>query len=38
MFIQRDGAIDRVRVGEVSGENNVFDIFITLHPVSQKSN
>lgn len=36
MFIQRNGSIDRVRLGDVGGENNVFDIFIRLFLVSQK--
>ena len=38
MFIQRNGTIDRGRLGDVGGENNVFDIFIRLHVVSQTSN
>lgn len=36
MFIQREGTIDPVRLGDVSGKNNVFDIFIKLHIVSQR--
>lgn len=38
MIIQSEAPIDSVRLGDVSGKNNVFDIFIKLWVVSQRNN
>lgn len=38
MIIQSEAPIDSVRLGDVIGKNNVFDIFIKLCVVSQRNN
>lgn len=38
MIIQSETPIDSVRLGDVIGKNNVFDIFIKLCVVSQRNN